>query len=122
MYDKGLAVLEELLAKFDRTLINCSLEFSIKERSTYHVIDGFPRLVAAMLVAGKPLGLSGVSYTLDLDHAEPFRVDWNQALIGFYGGIPNACALVRTRGGAGQSAGRRHGHHAGTNRSSGRSG
>lgn len=88
--DKGLAVLEELLAKFDRTLINCGLKFSIKERSTYHVIDGFPRLVAAMLVAGKPLGLSGVSYTLDLDHAEPFRVDWNQALTGFCGGMTNA--------------------------------
>jgi hypothetical protein len=88
--NKGLAALEELLAKFDRTLISCDPEFSVKERSTYQVVDGFPRLVAAMLISGKPLGVSSVSYTLDLDHAEPFRMDWNLVLTGFCEGMTNA--------------------------------
>ncbi|MGY0799617.1 PD-(D/E)XK motif protein [Lysobacter sp. A286] len=82
---KGLAVLDELLAEYDQTLIDCTREFSVKERSTYHVIDGFPRLVPSMLLAGKAPGVSGVSYALDLDHAEPFSADWNKVLMRFFG-------------------------------------
>jgi hypothetical protein len=83
----GLAVLDELLAKHDQSLLSCAREFSIKERNTYHVTDGFPRLVPSMLMAGKSPGISAVSYALDLDHAEPFMVDWNKTLIGFFGGV-----------------------------------
>lgn len=88
--EKGLAALESLLAKYDSTLIDCALEFSVKERSTYRVVDGFPRLVAGMLSDGKPLGVSAVSYTLDLDHAESFRIDWNQTLTEFFRGAADA--------------------------------
>lgn len=86
----GLAMLNELLAKYDQTLIGCTREFSVKERSTYHVVDGFPRLVPSMLNAGKAPGVSGVSYALDLDHAEPFRADWNKALMEFFGDVSDA--------------------------------
>lgn len=82
----GIAVLDELLAKHDQSLIRCARQFSIKERNTYHVADGFPRLVPGMLLAGKVPGVSEVTYALDLDHAEPFRADWNNTLIGFLGG------------------------------------
>lgn len=87
---EGLAALEDLLAKYDSSLIRSSLEFSVKERSTYHVTDGFPKLVASMLSAGRPLGVSGVSYTLDLDHAEFFKVDWNSTLMSFFQGEADA--------------------------------
>jgi hypothetical protein len=88
--DESRTALDESLAKYSRALTDCVWEFSVKERATYRVIDGFPRLVPDMLIAGKALGVSGVSYTLDLDHAESFRSDWNRVLSGFLGGADDA--------------------------------
>ena len=87
---RGLAALDEALVKYDQSLIRCAREFSIKNRGTYRVADGFPRLVPSMLSAGTAPGVSGVSYELDLDHAAPFLVDWNKALMGFFGDAGNA--------------------------------
>lgn len=64
--------------------------FSLNERHSYRVIDGFPRLVPAMLANGKPPGVSAVSYELDLDHAAPFKTDWDAAIKALVEVEPNA--------------------------------
>lgn len=87
---ENLKVLDEHLSNFDRTVIDCSWEFSVKRRDTYHVVDGFPRLVPGMLAGGEAPGVSRVSYTLELDHAEPFRADWERLLTAFVGGSVDA--------------------------------
>lgn len=81
----GLDVLDEVLKRYDRALIDSPWEFSVKQRDSYCVVDGFPRLVAGMLASQQVRGISAVSYTLDLDHAEPFRTDWHQLLSSFVG-------------------------------------
>jgi hypothetical protein len=46
--------------------------YSIQLRQTYHVREGFPRLVRRMLPVDCIAGISGVSYDLDLSQASAF--------------------------------------------------
>lgn len=77
---EDLAEFDALISGIDDALTGCPTEFTIKERHTYRVADGFPRLVPGMLPGGTLLGVSGVSYTLDLDQAEPFRAAWPEVV------------------------------------------